>query len=166
MGARGEAGHPPGRGEVGLLVALALLLLPSLGGELSAASGDMDALRAARPPAEAWQALGRADYEGFMGFCRRRIPSTAAVISIVAQPAFGYYRAGYTLYPRTVWPIVSPLGERANDAPVVTEARLIGVLNRMGARYLAVWHVALPRRLSPARWKAQYAPDEYVLALR
>jgi len=166
MGARGETGRPLGRGEAELLAMLALLLLPSLGGELSAASGDMAALRAARPPAEAWQALGGADYEGFMEFCRRRIPSTAVVLSIVAQPAFGYYRANYALYPRTVWPIVSPLGERANDAPVVTEARLMGVLNRMGARYLAVWHVALPRRLSPARWKAQYAPDEYVLALR
>jgi len=166
MGAQGEAGRPLGRGEAGLLAMLALLLLPSLGGELSTASGDMAALRAARPPVEAWQALGGADYEEFMGFCRRRIPVTAVALSIVAQPAFGYYRANYTLYPRTVWPIVSPLGQRANDAPVVTDARLIGVLNRTGARYLAVWHVALPRRLPPARWKAQYAPDEYVLALR
>jgi len=166
VGTRGEAGRPPGRGEVGLLVALALLLLPSLGGELSAAGGDLIALGTGRSQAEAWQALGGADYEGFMGFCRRRIPPKAAVISIVAQPALGYYRAGYALYPRTVWPIVSPLGERANDAPVVTEARLMGVLNRTGARYLAVWHVALPRRLPAVRWKAQYAPDEYVLALR
>ncbi len=101
-----------------------------------------------------------------MAFCRRRIPPSGSVVSIVLQPAFGYYRGNYDLYPRTVWPYVSPLGAQADDPHNISRELLRTVLHHTGARYLVVWHVTLPTPLPAYRWVATFAPDEYVVALR
>ena len=154
------------RGAAVVVFVFVLACVPWLGGEWRAVGADVGTVMMRPSYAEAWRSLGGADYEGFMDFCRQRIPRSGAVVSIVEQPSFGYYRATYDLYPRTVWPIVSWLGPHADDRPIITRVLLRQVLIRTGARYLAVWHVSLPRPLPASRWVATFAPGEYLIALR
>jgi hypothetical protein len=147
-------------------VVLCVLLVLGAADEARQAGGDVRALVERIPAAAAWRTLGMGDYEEFMAFCSRRIPGRGAVLSIVLQPAIGYYRAAYDLYPRTVWPYVSPQDPHADEPHPLPAATLARVLAATKARYLAVWHVALPRPLPPVRWVATFAPGEYVIALR
>lgn len=155
-------------GRLALLVcALPLLIfLSQLKAEVGAVATDAKAITAHVSYEQAWRDLGASDFEGFMAFCRRRIPRTASLVSIAATPAFGYYRAGYDLDPRTVWPIVSPLGPEANAYPRVTPRLLDATLARTGARYVVVWRVRLTSPWRGYRWLARYATDEYVMAVR
>jgi hypothetical protein len=157
---------PVSRWSVLVGAAFVAASLFTLGAEAGSLGAGVGAIISRPSYAAAWYALGGADYEEFMAFCRARIPSSGALASIVAQPAFGYYRANYDLYPRTVWPYVSPQDADAN-APHPLSARLLrAVLRETGAHYLAVWHVAVPRPLPAYRWVATFRPGEYVVALQ
>jgi hypothetical protein len=157
---------PVARWAVLVGVAFFTAFLVTVQGEAGALGADVQALVSRPSYAAAWQALGGADYEEFMAFCRARIPPSGSVLSIVAQPAFGYYRGNYDLYPRMVWPYVSPQDPHPNDPHPLPARLLRSELRSTGARYLAVWHVALPLPLPAYRWVATFAPGEYVVALR
>jgi hypothetical protein len=147
---------------VGLLL---LFLVTGAQAEFSAFDADVRQLIAHPSYDTAWRELSGADFAGFMAFCRHAIPPSGIVVSIVAQPTYGYYRGSFELYPRTVWPIVSPQGPHAFDRPHVTAPLLSAVLRRTHARYLLVWHVNLPSPVVAHRWVATFAPGEYVMAL-
>ena len=143
-----------------------LFALTYLGAEVRGLNADAHLLASRPSYGWAWSSMGAADFHDFMVFAARYIPDSASVVSIALQPAFGYYRGSYELYPRTVWPIVSPLGLHAHDAPVVTASLLRAVLARTRAGYIAVWRVAMPRPPVAHRWIETFARDEYVVALR
>ena len=155
-------------GRLAIVICLlpVLLLLARFQPELQGLRADVEMIGAHPSTSVAWRRLGASDFEDFMAFCRRHIPPSAAVVSIASMPAFGYYRGNYDLYPRTVWPIVSPLGLRAEDYPHVTAGLLTTTLARTGARYVAVWRVTLPASWHGYRLLERFAPGEYVLAVR
>lgn len=155
-------------GRLAIMVCLlpALLFLARFGAEVQGLRSDVGFIAAHPSDSAAWGRLGASDFEDFMAFCRRHIPPSATVVSIAAAPAFGYYRGAYDLYPRSVWPIVSPLGLHAEDYPHVTARMLSTTLARTGARYIVVWRVALPHTWRGYRRLVRYAPGEYVLTLQ
>lgn len=155
-------------GRLAILVGLlpVLLFVARFQAELQGLRADVGMIAVHPSHSMAWRRLGAADFEDFMAFCRRHIPPSAAVVSIASMPAFGYYRGSYDLYPRTVWPIVSPLGLHAQDYPRVSARLLAATLARTGARYVAVWRVTLPPPGRAYRSVARFAANEYVLAVR